>query len=58
MKNSEELARKIKELEQISENYEDKAFFQELKCMMDEQFIRIEQAEGEIDGRLWSPKSW
>lgn len=58
MKKSEELARKIKKLEQMSGNYEDKAFFQELKRMMDEQSIRIEQAEGEIDGRLWSPKNW
>ncbi|MFC0232806.1 hypothetical protein ACFFIF_02240 [Vagococcus entomophilus] len=58
MKNREELAKKIKKLEQISENYEDKAFFHELKRMMDEQSIRIEQAEGEIDGRLWSPKNW
>lgn len=51
----------IKEIRDYQINvttYEEKAFFQELETIVNEQLKRIRQAEGELDGSLWSPKKW
>ncbi|MGY3749087.1 hypothetical protein [Vagococcus acidifermentans] len=48
----------IASLEASSQQYEDRAFFQELREIVQEQYKRIEQAEGEIDGTIWSPRNW
>lgn len=51
----------IKEIRDYQTNvttYEEKAFFQELETIVNEQLKRIRQAEGELDGSLWSPKKW
>lgn len=45
-------------LQKEEQSYEVQAFLSELKMILDEQYKRIEQAEGEIDGLLWSPKEW
>lgn len=47
-----------KQLEKTATTYEEKAFYQELEYIIREQYKRIEQAEGELDGTLWSPKKW
>ena len=39
-------------------SYEEQAFFQELEKIVEEQFKRIEQAEAELDGTMWSPRKW
>ena len=52
------LIEEIDMAENIATSYEEKAFFQELKLVAKEQMKRIEQAEGELDGSLWSPKKW
>ncbi|CZQ93022.1 Hypothetical protein Tpal_1575 [Trichococcus palustris] len=41
-----------------SRDYRQKALFQETKKLFQEQYQRIGQAEGELDGRMWSPKDW
>ena len=41
-----------------SKDYRQKALFQETKKLFQEQYQRIEQMEGELDGRIWSPKEW
>lgn len=41
-----------------SKDYLQKALFQETKKLFQEQYQRIEQMEGELDGRIWSPKEW
>lgn len=38
--------------------YEEDAFYTALKEVVKEQYKRIEQAEGELDGSLWSPNNW
>lgn len=52
------LLRETKQLEETAVTYEEKAFYQELEFIIREQYKRIEQAEGELDGTLWSPKKW
>ncbi len=52
------LLKEVKEAEESGQSYEEKAFFQELENIIKEQIKRIEQAEGELDGTLWSPKKW
>ncbi|MGO3731934.1 MAG: hypothetical protein ACTJHC_02035 [Vagococcus sp.] len=58
MENQEWLQSVIDELEKNSYKYEEKALFMELKHIVSEQYKRIEQAEGELDGTLWSPNKW
>lgn len=48
----------IKQVASESTSYEEKAYFQELEKLVNEQYKRIEQAEGELDGSLWSPRKW
>ena len=43
---------------QDSAKYEDRAFFQQLKAAVLEQDRRLEQTEGELDGRVWNPGKW
>ena len=45
-------------LNEQSRDYRQKALFQETKKLFQEQYQRIGQAEGELDGRMWSPKDW
>lgn len=52
------LLKEVKEAEESGQSYEEKAFFQELENIIKEQIKRIEQAEGELDGTLWSPQKW
>lgn len=48
----------IEQLKNKSNDYRQIALYQELSKLVKEQYKRIEQAEGEIDGRSWSPKDW
>lgn len=48
----------IADLEKKSTDYRQKALFQEFAELIKEQYQRIRQTEGEIDGRIWSPKEW
>ncbi|CZR03701.1 hypothetical protein [Trichococcus ilyis] len=43
---------------EASRDYRQKALFQETKKLFQEQYQRIEQMQGELDGRMWSPKEW
>ncbi len=52
------LLEETNQMELKATSYQEKAFYQELKKVISEQYKRIEQAEGEIDGTLWSPKKW
>ena len=42
----------------VSQDYRQKALFQETKKLFQEQHQRMEQMEGELDGRMWSPNEW
>lgn len=51
----------LKECQQLaddSHSYAEKAFFEALETVIAEQIKRIQQAEGELDGSLWSPRKW
>ncbi|UJF16184.1 hypothetical protein LZ578_03365 [Jeotgalibaca sp. MA1X17-3] len=58
MEHEEWMKQQIKELERKSSDYRQKALYQEFLKLIEEQYKRIEQTEGEIDGRMWSPKEW
>ncbi|KRL40493.1 MAG: hypothetical protein ABF483_00055 [Liquorilactobacillus nagelii] len=45
-------------LQKSSVRYQDRAFYIALADLADQQQQRLEQAEGEIDGRLWQPANW
>lgn len=48
----------IEQLKVKSKDYRQIALYQAFSELVEEQYKRIEQAEGEIDGRSWSPKDW
>ncbi|GBG95113.1 hypothetical protein LFYK43_15720 [Ligilactobacillus salitolerans] len=39
-------------------DYEQRAFFQQLRKLIVKQDQRLQQAQGELDGRVWNPGSW
>lgn len=41
-----------------SQDYEQKALLLAVKKLLEEQYTRIEQMHGEVDGTMWSPKEW
>ncbi|MGB3160097.1 hypothetical protein [Carnobacterium sp.] len=41
-----------------SQEYKQKALLKATMDIVKEQFKRINQMEGELDGRLWSPRDW
>lgn len=41
-----------------SRDYQQKALILATKELIQEQYERIEQMKGELDGTLWSPRSW
>ncbi|WP_414839432.1 hypothetical protein [Carnobacterium sp. TMP28] len=49
------------ELEKLfmsSQEYKQKALIKATSELVKEQVKRISQMEGELDGRLWSPRDW
>ncbi|WP_298729542.1 hypothetical protein [uncultured Granulicatella sp.] len=38
--------------------YKERALLVAVKTLLLEQAKRIEQAHGELDGRMWSPENW
>ena len=38
--------------------YQERALLVAAKTLLLEQAKRIEQAHGELDGRMWSPENW
>ena len=39
-------------------DYKERALLVAAKTLLLEQAERIEQAHGELDGRMWSPENW
>lgn len=58
MAHQEWMLEQIERLQKESKDYRQIALFQEFGQLVREQFKRIEQTEGEIDGRIWSRKEW
>lgn len=58
METQDWMLEQIHDLEARSRDYRQKALFQEFAKVIEEQYKRIKQAEGEVDGRMWSPKEW
>lgn len=50
--------KQLDHLVEMSKDYRQKALFQETKKLFQDQYQRMEQMEGELDGRMWSPKEW
>ncbi|QIL46266.1 hypothetical protein G7081_03875 [Vagococcus coleopterorum] len=48
----------VAELKETSHDYREKALLAAAQRIYEEQAIRKEQMEGQLDGTLWSPKSW
>ncbi|MGX6993436.1 hypothetical protein [Vagococcus penaei] len=58
MEEKDWLLGEVDDLITSSRSYIEKATFLELKEIIIEQYQRIEQANAELDGTLWSPKNW
>lgn len=43
---------------ETSRDYEQKALLLAAKELIEEQYTRMEQMQGELDGTMWSPKNW
>lgn len=41
-----------------SRDFEEQAFYQVLQDTMTEQVKRIDQLQGEVDGRVWNTENW
>ena len=41
-----------------AKEYKERALLVASKALLLEQAKRIEQAHGELDGRMWSPENW
>ena len=41
-----------------SQDYCEKSYIISFKELLLEEIKRIEQMKGELDGRMWSPKTW
>ncbi|WP_167574655.1 hypothetical protein [Loigolactobacillus backii] len=52
------LQQQINALAVNSEHYEEQALFRALAELVTEQEKRIEQTQGEIDGRTWDERQW
>ncbi|CAH0416661.1 hypothetical protein KAR50_03580 [Periweissella fabaria] len=48
----------IEDLLTSSTKLEDRAFYQGLKALANEQITRLDQSSGELDGRIWNPSRW
>ncbi len=48
----------LDEFMQNSHTYPQKALFFSLKQLLDEQYKRMEQTQGELDGKLWDTGNW
>ena len=48
----------IEELENNSKDYRQIALYQAFADLIKEQYKRIAETQGEIDGLMWSPKKW
>lgn len=58
METEQWLLEQIEDIKNKSTDYRQIALYQEFATLIKEQYKRIEQTEGEIDGRMWSPKEW
>lgn len=56
--NTKWLLKQIDELSARQNDYEKRALLLALNKVVSEQQIRIEQAQGELDGRLWDHDNW
>ncbi len=41
-----------------SKDYKQKALLVAAKALLAEQQLRLQQAQGQLDGELWSPSQW
>lgn len=41
-----------------SKDYKQKALMVAAKALLAEQQLRLQQAQGQLDGELWSPSQW
>ena len=48
----------LKRVFEDSRDYKQKALIAAAIHLLEEQYLRIEQKEGELDGSLWSPRDW
>lgn len=58
MENLDWLLQQIDELEVQTTTFANQALLEATKDIAKEQAKRIEQAEMELDGRIWSPNKW
>lgn len=52
------LDKQIDELSIKQKEYETRAFLLALKDVINEQQVRTDQYQGELDGRLWDHSNW
>ncbi|CAH0418740.1 hypothetical protein [Periweissella ghanensis] len=48
----------IQSLLDTSTKLEERAFYQGLLDLANEQLKRLDQSSGELDGRIWNPSRW
>ncbi|NVY96948.1 hypothetical protein HU830_07265 [Lactobacillus sp. DCY120] len=55
---SSEIIDQLEERIKVEPDFTQRAFYQGLITLLRQQDQRIEQLQGEIDGRLWSHDNW
>lgn len=58
MENLDWLLQQIDEMEAHTPTFANQALLEATKAIAKEQAKRLEQAEMELDGRIWSPNKW
>lgn len=58
MEDQKWLLTSIEQLMQQSTKMEDRAFYDGLLALCQEQIKRLDQNSGELDGRIWNPSRW
>ncbi|UQS87463.1 hypothetical protein MOO44_04730 [Nicoliella spurrieriana] len=58
MENNEWLLEQLQKFAKTEPDFPDRCLFEAAQRMVVEQAKRIQQANDELDGRIWSPDKW
>ncbi|BAP84722.1 hypothetical protein LOOC260_101440 [Paucilactobacillus hokkaidonensis JCM 18461] len=58
METQEWVNQQVAKLIDQSTDFQEQSFYQALQDTLTEQFKRIEQLQGEVDGRMWNVGKW
>lgn len=58
MEENKWVIQEIEALKSQATSYEEKAIYQQLQGLINEQHDRLTLLEGQLEGTLWSPQEW